>query len=96
MYGSNEHDYHTIGLSDYDYPIISMREGQNNNEKRSVLVMAHELSHTYGVYHHAASDDITCIMEVDPQKYDPVDIDDPSTYWCQNCINTIANNKSKY
>ncbi len=98
MCDSNGHNYATAGLSDYDYPIISMRDGQNSdNLQRCVLVLAHELSHTYGIIgHHAASDDITCIMENDPQRYAPVDINDPSTYWCQNCINTIAANKNKY
>lgn len=93
FYSSGEHETNVVGLSDYDYPIISMRESQSDR-KRSILVLAHELTHSYGIVHHENVTGTTCIM--DSKRYTYNDPDDYSTYWCPTCINTIKDNAGKY
>ena len=90
--GAN-HGTNTIGLSDYTYPIIAMRESQQN-EIRSILVLAHELTHSYGIIHHERVDGSPCIM--DDERYSGIDQNDSSTYWCQSCITKIKQNVEKY
>ena len=90
---SNGHNYNTIGLSDYDYPIVAMRLNQTDTD-RNILVLAHELSHTYGVVHHAPVAGDPCIM--DYNRYQNNFANDPSTFWCENCIATISANKNLY
>ena len=92
FYSSDGHEYNVIGLSDYDNPIICMRVDQRNI-KNSILVLAHELTHSYGITHHAPRS-TPCIM--DSNRYTYNDPNDPTTFWCQECINTIRANRTKY
>lgn len=94
LYSNGDHGTNTIGLSDYTYPIISMRISQDNRDN-NILVLAHELTHLYGIYHHSpASNGKHCIM--DSKRYEYNDPDDYTTYWCDECINTIIQNITKY
>ena len=90
---TNGHVTNVVGLSDYTYPIISMREPQSDR-KSSILVLAHELTHSYGIQHHNVVPGTTCIM--DSARYVYNDPDDYTTYWCPNCISTIKENSGKY
>ena len=90
---TNGHVTNVVGLSDYTYPIISMREPQSDR-KSSILVLAHELTHSYGIQHHNVVPGTTCIM--DSARYVYNDPDDYTTYWCPNCISTIKENAGKY
>ncbi len=95
FYSSDSHIYTIVGLSDYDNPIICINLTQKD-KKRSILVLAHELSHTYGTEHHSPVTGQPCIMDEDNNLYEGNDPKDPSTYWCDNCIKTITKNKNKY
>ena len=94
-YVSNDfiHSSEIVGLADFTYPIIALRRTQDNR-KRSILVLAHELTHLYGVTHHQKISGTICIM--DEERYTYNDPDDYSTYWCQNCINQIKENADKH
>ena len=82
----------TIGLSDYRYPIIAIIKDQS--KQNNILVLAHELTHLYGVTHHQKISGTICI--IDEERYTYNDPDDYSTYWCQNCINKIKENADKH
>lgn len=88
------HDYTTKGLADYNYPIICIRDAQVNNELRSNLVLAHELSHIYGIVHHDPIQGSPCIM--DTSHYNGMNFENTDDYWCSSCKNTIIANKDKY
>lgn len=90
---SGGHNYSTIGLADYDYPIVCIREAQNENRDRSILVLAHEISHTYGAQHHDYNG-VPCIMS--SNRYQGNKPQDPDTYWCDDCIETIRSNNNAY
>ena len=87
------HEYNTLtGLSDYDNPIICMHVRQSDR-KSSILVLAHEITHSFGIQHHSAHSR-PCIM--DNNRYSDNDPDVPSTYWCQECINAIRSRVNNY
>jgi predicted Zn-dependent protease len=79
------------GLSCYDYPIISIKYPASSSHQRFVTVLAHEISHFYGLGHHNNGAD--CIM--DEGTY-TIDYLDPSSFWCSDCEEAINNNKSKF
>lgn len=89
----NDHSYDVAGLSDYNNPIICINVLQNNS-KDSILTLAHEISHLYGINHHSPQTDQVCIMDTD--GFDTTDLIDYSTYWCDECINMIVSNFDKY
>lgn len=85
------HNYNAEGLSNYDYPIICMRYPVSPTNTRFVYLMAHEISHFYGLGHH--NNGSHCIMD---DQRTVIDIYDPSTFWCDDCIEAINSNKSKF
>ena len=93
MYDNGNHNYTTHGLADYNYPIVAICQSQVLR-KQSILVLAHELTHLFGIDHHQPISGQYCIM--DENRYSNNDPDNPDTYWCDNCLNTIARNILKY
>lgn len=73
--------------------ILCLNVDQSDRD-RGILVLAHELTHTYGIEHHSPVDNQPCIM--DSNRYTANNPDDPTTYWCDNCIATISSNRNKY
>ena len=87
------HNLSTAGLSNFDFPIIAMCPF-NVTDETITLILAHELSHTYGAIHHATSD-TPCIMDIDgiPQSIDYTNV---AEYWCDDCIDIMSLNKYRY
>ena len=85
------HSYYAEGLSNYDYPIICMRYPVSSTDTRFVYLMAHEISHFYGIGHH--NNGVACIMDTGNHS---IDYMNPNTFWCDDCIAAINNNKSKF
>lgn len=96
FYSSGNHDYNTVlGLSDYNYPVIALKQLQNNR-KRSILVLIHEISHSYGVTVHHNDNNLPetpCVMY---SRYSMNNLDDYGTFWCQDCIDIIKEHIDKY
>ena len=95
---SGGHSQGTVaGLSSYTYPIICLTESQNDESARSTLVLAHEISHTFGVYHHSGGSTDLCIMNTsNKNRYEMIDPEIYFQYWCADCIETIRTNANKY
>ena len=86
------HNPYVEGLAHYNYPIISIKQPTTKTDKRLVRLIAHEISHLYGVQDHSTG--VVCVMD----KTGARDIDCMITtdIWCEDCENTILSNIGKY
>lgn len=76
-------------LSDYNYPIIA-----SQNPPYSIITMAHEIAHLYGIVHHERiSEDQKCIMDLGNQN--EFNVSD-AKWWCDNCLAQLKNNRNKF
>ncbi len=87
-----EHDIEIEGLSNYDYPIIAIRQPAAISNSRFIELIAHEISHSYGTQHH--DDGRRCIMDEGGAK--DIDYQSDTNYWCDECRTTIQSNIGKY
>jgi disulfide oxidoreductase YuzD len=83
-----DHEYDIAGLADYDAPIICIDDSLIGSS-RNPLVLAHEITHTFDIQHHARVAGQPCIMDED--RYNGIDANNPATYWCDSCENSIRN-----
>ncbi len=100
-YSNNGHSVASVsGLSNFSYPIVALKvvqyniSSQKENRTLSILILAHELAHSFNVSHHSAISGVNCIMSSgagSETKYD-IDPNDYSSYWCQNCIEILKSN----
>ena len=61
------------------------------------LLLAHEITHTFGIEHHQRQEGQPCIM--DDARYDDISFDPESNLyniWCSDCLQIIKNNRLKY
>ena len=95
----NQHNYNTnvVALSDYTYPIVCSTVRQDNeNPRRSTLVLFHELLHTFGVYHHESNGE-HCVMDTkNSNRYNDIVLSDPFDYLCEECALIVIDNFDKY
>ena len=87
-----EHDIQIEGLSNYDYPIIAIRQPVAISNSRFIELIAHEISHSYDTQHH--DDGRSCIM--DEGNENDIDYENDTNYCCDECRTTIQSNIGKY
>ena len=83
----------TTGLSDYNSPVTCIKL-DNFSERTIVYLLAHEITHMFGVVHHDSLDGQKCIMG--ENRWKNFDLTNISSYWCNSCINAISSNLNKY
>lgn len=94
-FSNNTHNINSLwGLADYDNPIIGLTIQESDQVSNNVLVMAHEITHLYGIQHHSSNGQL-CIME-DGVNFSNIQHTVYSQYWCSSCLNTLRNNRNKY
>lgn len=92
---SDDHSYNTVGLADYVHPIVCINVPQGSEEEqqaRSISVLAHELTHLFDISHHDPIEGTTCVMHDSTS----INVNNSSTYWCTDCRNKIINNRNRF
>lgn len=102
-WGMSDFDYPIVGIKGskvqeiadiIDSEITELNPEKNYEGRNSVLLLVHELSHTYGANHHEHIEGQPCVMS--DAKFYETRLNDNSSYWCDSCKATINSNFNKY